>query len=49
MIDLDENKRELLDLKNRFLELENTVGTEEELEKSLKDLEEKTLASRFLG
>ncbi len=48
MIDLDENRRELLNLKDRFLELEKTVGKEEKLKKSLKELEEKTLDSRFL-
>ena len=48
MIDLDENKRELQELKTKFITLENAIGKEEELAKSLKELEEKTLAERFL-
>lgn len=47
MIDLDENKRELEELNNRYLSLESTIGKKEELEKKLKDLEEKTIADGF--
>ena len=47
MIDLEENKRELKELETRFLNLENTIGKAEDLEKSLKDLEEKTLVEGF--
>lgn len=47
MIDLDENRRELEELNNRYLSLESTIGKKEELEKKLKDLEEKTIADGF--
>lgn len=47
MIDLEENKRELKELETRFLSLEKTIGKAENLEKSLKDLEEKTLVEGF--
>lgn len=48
MLDFDENKRELEELNTKFLSLENTIGKAEDLEKKLKELEEKTLAERFL-
>lgn len=47
MIDLEENKRELLDLKSKFLSLKKTIGEEEVLEKKLKELEDKTLLDGF--
>ena len=47
MIDLEENKRNLQELKQRFLNLEKTIGTSEELGKKLKELEEKTLVQGF--
>lgn len=47
MIDLDENKRELEELKERFINLENTIGTKEILEKRLQELESKTLVEGF--
>ena len=47
MIDLEENKRKLQDLSNRFLSLENTVGKIEDLEFNLKELEAKTLEEGF--
>lgn len=47
MIDLDENRRELEELNNRYLSLESTIGKKEELEKKLKELEEKTIADGF--
>ncbi len=48
MIDLEENRRELQELKTKFITLEKTIGKQEELEKKLKELEEKTLAERLL-
>jgi len=47
MLDLEENKRELQELKTKFLSLENTVGPKEKLAKELKELEELTLAEGF--
>lgn len=47
MVDLEENKKDLKELKKRSQSLENTIGKEEELEKVLKLLEEKTLANGF--
>ena len=47
MIDLEENKRDLLELKARFQELELSLGKEEDLKEELKELEEKTLKDGF--
>ncbi len=47
MIDLDENKRNLQDIKTRFDSLENSIGKIEELEAKLKTLEEQTLSDGF--
>lgn len=47
MVDLEENMRELQELNNRFISLENTIGKEEELEAKLKEEEAKTLANGF--
>lgn len=47
MIDLEENKRELLEIKSRFEALKLVLGTEDELESKLKSLEEKTLVDGF--
>ena len=47
MIDLEENKRKLQEIKNRFLSLENSIGKIEELEQQLKLLEDKTLSQDF--
>ena len=47
MIDLEENKRKLQDLNNRFISLENTIGKIESLETELKELESKTLEDGF--
>lgn len=47
MVDLEENKRELQELKLKFITLEETIGKEEELEKKLKELESKTLVDGF--
>jgi len=47
MIDLDENRRELQELKNRFFKLIDTIGSKEKLEGELKELEEKTLEPGF--
>ena len=47
MIDLEENRRELDRLNERFLSLENTIGKQEKLESKLKELEEKTLVDGF--
>lgn len=47
MIDLEENKRKLESLKERYLSLEKTIGNIEELENKLKDLESKTLEDGF--
>lgn len=47
MIDLEENKRKLEDLKERYLSLENTIGKIENLENKLKELESKTLEAGF--
>ena len=47
MIDLDENRRELENLKAKFTNLESTIGKKEDLEKKLKELEEKTLVDGF--
>ncbi len=47
MVDFEENKRDLQELKNRFIKLEKTIGDSETLEKKLKELEEKTLADGF--
>ncbi len=49
MIDLEENKRDLQELHEKFLNLEKTIGKKEELEEKLKELEEKTLGNRILG
>ena len=47
MIDLEENKRVLTDMKERLSSLEKTIGTVDELEKKLKELEHQTLAEGF--
>ncbi len=47
MIDLDENKRELQELKDRFFKLIDTIGSKEVLEEELKKFEEKTLEPGF--
>lgn len=47
MIDLEENKRELLELKSKFEELEKTLGKAEELESKLAELEKQTLIDGF--
>ncbi len=47
MIDLDENRRELDNLKAKLINLENTIGKREELEEKLKELEAKTLVDGF--
>ncbi len=47
MIDLEENKRNLSELKERFFSLEKAIGQIEVLEQKLKELEEKTLADGF--
>ena len=47
MIDLEENKRKLIGLQERFVSLENAIGDIELLELKLKDLEEKTLEEGF--
>ena len=47
MIDLDENKRELQELKKRFLTLVETIGSADKLEKELQELEAKTLVEGF--
>lgn len=47
MIDLEENKRNLASLKNRFNSLENAIGKIEELENELKELENQTLVEGF--
>ncbi len=47
MIDLEENKRKLQDLKTRFTNLENAIGKIEDLGKKLNELEEKTLSQDF--
>lgn len=46
MIDLEENKRELQDLKAKYLSLDKTLD-KNKLEKNLKELEEKTLQDGF--
>lgn len=47
MIDLEENKRKLESLKERYLSLEKTIGKIEDLEAKLKELEVKTLEEGF--
>ena len=47
MIDLEENKRKLESLQERFQSLEKTIGSIEILEKKLKKLEDKTLEDGF--
>ena len=47
MIDLEENKRTLTDMEERLSSLEKTIGTVDELEKKLKELEHQTLAEGF--
>ncbi|MCI8519138.1 MAG: PCRF domain-containing protein [Clostridia bacterium] len=47
MLDLDENKRDLQELKDRFFKLIDTIGTKEKLEAELKKLEEKTIVTGF--
>ena len=47
MIDLEENKRELLSLKSKFLSLELSIGKAEEMKRELEELEEKTLQEGF--
>ena len=47
MIDLEENKRELQELKEKFSNLEKVLGKEDELNSRLKELEEKTMAQGF--
>ena len=47
MIDLEENKRELLILKSKFLSLELSIGKAEEMKKELEELEKKTLQEGF--
>lgn len=46
MIDLEENKRELQNLKTKYLSLDKTLD-KEKLEDRLKELEEKTLQDGF--
>lgn len=47
MVDLEENRRELQNLKEKFDSLEKALGTEEELAKILKELENKTMEEGF--
>lgn len=47
MIDLEENKRKLVGLQERFVSLENAIGEIDTLELKLKELEEKTLEEGF--
>ena len=47
MIDLEENRRKLDSLKERYISLEKTIGKVEELELKLKELESKTLEDGF--
>ena len=47
MIDLEENKRELLELKSKVNELEAALGSEEMLKSKLEELEKKTLENGF--
>ena len=47
MIDLEENKRKLQEIENRFLSIEKSIGKIEELETKLKELEAKTLVDGF--
>ena len=47
MIGLDENKRILQDMKERYNSLENSIGKIEELENKLAELESQTLADGF--
>ena len=47
MIDLEENKRKLDNIKERYFSLENTIGKIEDLENKLKELEAKTLEDGF--
>lgn len=47
MVDLEENKRKLQDLNNRYVSLENIIGNIEDLEKVLNELEAKTLVEGF--
>ncbi len=47
MIDLEENKRKLQDMENRFLSIEKSIGRLEVLEEKLKELEAKTLVDGF--
>lgn len=46
MIDLEENKRELQELKTKYLSLDKTLD-KNKLEENLKELEEKTLQDGF--
>ena len=47
MIDLEENKRKLESLKERYLSLEKTIGKIEDLENKLKELEAETIEDGF--
>ena len=47
MLDLEENKRKLIGLQERFVSLEKAIGDIKELELKLKVLEEKTLEEGF--
>ena len=47
MVDLEENKRKLQSMQERFFNLENSIGKIEDLENRLKELENKTLAPNF--
>ncbi len=47
MVDLEENKRFLTNLQERYISLEKVIGKIEDLELTLKNLEEKTLEEGF--
>lgn len=47
MIDLEENKKILIDMKERFDSLEHTIGKVQELKQKLEELENKTLIDGF--
>lgn len=47
MIDLEENRRKLENLKERFQSLEKTIGNIDNLDKKLKEIESKTLEDGF--
>ena len=48
MVDLEENKRKLQELLDRYTSLEYTIGKIEDLEIKLKELESKTIEERIL-